>query len=192
MTSKINRKAQMQMSVGTIVTIVLLMTVLILGLTLTRTIFTSSVENIDAIDDSIKKEINELFDDDNKRTVIVYPTTRSISIGKGSQGGFGFSIRNLGRENRDSLSELYSYKVEFDDSSCGITEGSAQNLIILGGAGNDIEIASGKTLTNPVLVKFDIGESAPLCNIRYNLFVKYQDNLQIVETISVDLEIKPE
>ena len=49
----------MQMSVGTIVTIVLLMTVLILGLVLTRTIFTSSIENINSIDDSIKEEINK-------------------------------------------------------------------------------------------------------------------------------------
>ena len=49
----------MQMSVGTIVTIVLLMTVLILGLVLVRTIFGGAVENIDNIDQAVKNEINK-------------------------------------------------------------------------------------------------------------------------------------
>jgi len=49
-----NRRAAMEMSVGTIVTIVLLMTVLILGLVLVRTIFSSAKYNVDVIDEKIR------------------------------------------------------------------------------------------------------------------------------------------
>ena len=58
---KKNRKAAMEMSVGTIVTIVLLMTVLILGLVLVRTIFTGAIENINGIDQAVKSELKNYF-----------------------------------------------------------------------------------------------------------------------------------
>jgi len=54
-----NNKAAMEMSVGTIVTIVLLTAVLILGLVLIRTIFQSSTESIESIDTAIKAEIDK-------------------------------------------------------------------------------------------------------------------------------------
>ena len=49
-----NKHAAMEMSVGTIVTIVLLMAVLVLGLVLVRTIFKNSTESIDSIDEQVK------------------------------------------------------------------------------------------------------------------------------------------
>ena len=49
------------MSVGTIVTIVLLMAMLVLGLVLVRTIFTGSTENIKDIDRKVKDQITKLF-----------------------------------------------------------------------------------------------------------------------------------
>ena len=60
MISMKNKKAAMEMSVGTIVTIVLLMTVLILGLVMIRTIFKGSIENINSVDQSVKNEINKI------------------------------------------------------------------------------------------------------------------------------------
>ena len=79
------KQGQMQMSVGTIVTIVLLMTVLILGLVLVRTIFSGAIENIDSIDQSIKSEINKLFAEDDFRKIIIYPPTRVVTIKKGNE-----------------------------------------------------------------------------------------------------------
>ena len=76
------KKAAVEMSVGTIVTIVLLMTTLILGLVLVRTIFSGAIENINSIDQSVKNEINKLFAEDNARKVVVYPPSRLIIIKK--------------------------------------------------------------------------------------------------------------
>src|SRR3989344_967194 len=114
-----SKKAAMEMSVGTIVTIVLLVTVLILGLTLIRTIFKSSIDNINGIDQSVKNEINKLFGEDDKIKVIVYPPSRLITIQKGNEEGlgFGFSIRNL-----EETEGRFSYTISYIESKreCGI------------------------------------------------------------------------
>ena len=186
MISKNNRKAQMQMSVGTIVTIVLLMTVLILGLVLVRTIFTGSIENINSIDQAVKTEINKLFSEDDSRKLIVYPATRNIAIEKGGEGGFAFSVRNTGSEAQE-----FSYSVVVSDveEACRLSSPKAQDLIILGDRGT-VRLDSGSSLENPILVKFQIPETTPLCNIRYVLNVDDQ-NHNPYSSVSVDLTIKP-
>lgn len=175
------------MSVGTIVTIVLLMTVLILGLVLVRTIFRGSVENINSIDQSVKNEINKLFTEDNSRKVVVYPATREISLAKGDEGGFGFSIRNT-----EASDDTFTYTVSVNEipTDCQMTQQQAESLIILGKTGS-VLIPSGDSLENPVLVKFSIGDSASICNIRYGLNIKQQSTGKAyLPTVTVDLNIK--
>lgn len=108
-----SKKAAMEMSVGTIVTIVLLMTVLILGLILVRTIFKGAVENINGIDQAVKGEINKLFAEDSSRKIVVYPPTRLVKIQKGQQDlGFGFSIRNV-----EGSASSFSYSISAEETS---------------------------------------------------------------------------
>jgi len=180
-----NKRAAMEMSVGTIVTIVLLMTVLILGLVLVNKIFRSSTSSIDQIDQAIQGEINKLFAEEGKK-VVIYPTSREISLKKGDSGGFGFSIRN-----NDPQEGSFSYEVTTTEVSrnCDMTNMEAEDLIILGKTGRDINVPSGSYMENAVLVKFEIPESAKVCNIRYGLDVK-KDRDQYIPTLSVDLEIK--
>ncbi len=188
----VNKKAAMEMSVGTIVTIVLLMTVLILGLVLVRTIFSSSTENIDAIDEAVKSEITKLFSEDNTKKVVMYPADRTISVKKGEFGGFAFSIRNTimeaGIENRG----IFSYVVSASEvsSNCQVDLAYAESLIDLGKTNNDdIIIPSGDILIEPIHVNYFIPESTPLCHIRYNLNIQ-KDGQAYLPTITVDLEIK--
>ena len=183
-----SKTAAIEMSVGTIVTIVLLMTTLILGLVLVRNIFTGSIENINSIDQAVKNEINKLFAEDDSRKIVVYPATREISIRKGDEGGFGFSIRNV--EETDGV---FSYEVGVSEISCegGITEEAANNLIILGEKGENINLPSGEELDQPILVKYSISDGTPVCNIRYNLNIE-KDNVQYGNTITVDLKIEPQ
>ena len=56
-----NTKGAMEMSVGTIVTIVLLMSVLVLGIFFVSKIFTSSNNAIDSIDSQVQSEINQIL-----------------------------------------------------------------------------------------------------------------------------------
>ncbi|MBI2042934.1 hypothetical protein HYT25_00920 [Candidatus Pacearchaeota archaeon] len=183
-----SKTAAIEMSVGTIVTIVLLMTTLILGLVLVRNIFTGSVENINSIDQAVKNEINKLFAEDDARKIVVYPATREISIRKGDDGGFGFSIRNT-EEDAGS----FTYSVDAVGSSCDISNSEAEDLIILGRErrrGEGITISSGGSLDQPILVKFSIPESVPLCSIRYDLTVEKDNTLYTDSPLSVDLKIE--
>lgn len=176
----------MQMSVGTIVTIVLLMTVLILGLVLVRTIFKGAVENIGSIDQAVKAEINKLFAEDDRRGTIIYPPTREISIKKGDDGGFGFSIRNLLEED-----ETFSYEVTAAEASCGLSLSKADDLIILGKSRSGINVKSGSILEDPVLITFKISEDIPLCSIAYNVDVEKSNGESYQNTVTVILHIKP-
>ena len=184
-----NKKAAMEMSVGIIVTIVLLMTVLILGLVLVRTIFSSSVENIDSIDQAVKGEINKLFAEDDTRKVIVYPPTRLVTIKKGNQDylGFGFSIRNV-----DVEQGTFQYRVFVNDpdirNKCRINAEEAESWIKVGGSGN-IDLNAGSSMEEPEFVRFLIPENAPPCLIRYGIDVE-KDGEQYGNTLSVDLKVE--
>jgi len=181
-----SKHAAMEMSVGTMVTIVLLMIVLVLGIFFIQKIFGAGTTAIDEIDQSIKNEISKMFSQDESRQIVIYPSAREIRMKKGDSGGFGFSLRNT--EYDDGV---FSYTVSVLEigSNCQMTEAQADNLIILGKSGSNIQIPSGSKLENPILVKFSIPESASLCNIRYGIDVKKNEGIYL-PTVSVDLEIK--
>ena len=183
MISMKNKKAAMEMSVGTIVTIVLLMTVLILGLVMIRTIFKGSIENINSVDQSVKNEINKLFSEDTSRPVVVYPTSRLIIIKKGNQDylGFAFSIRNLETEK-----QTFTYEIKTEgNSDCKISSQEALSWIKAGGRGSTT-VSASSSMTDPEFVRFLIPSTTPACLIRYNVMVndgEYSD-------ISVDLKVE--
>src|SRR4030042_2120613 len=162
-----NKTGAMEMSVGTIVTIVLLMAVLVLGLTLTRGIFRGATDSINSIDDGVKNQINEMFAADDLKKLVAYPGT-SISLKKGgSERGFAFSIRNI-----EKTTGVFSYTIKAVDSDCNIPKATADSYISLGGDGTGIQILPGNKLENPIMVKFSLPESAPPCEIRYKINVE--------------------
>ena len=182
---KCNKKAAMEMSVGTIVTIVLLMTVLILGLVLVRTIFKGAIENIDGIDQAVKAEINKLFSEDNSKKIVIYPPTRLITIQKGQDNlGFGFSIRNV-----DADSAKFSYSISAEETNCGMRLSEAEDLITLGKQRNNIVIPAGSIMENPIFVRFGIPEITPPCQIRYSILIE-KGTQPYGSSVDVDLIIK--
>ena len=162
-----NKKAAMEMSVGTIVTIVLLMTVLILGLVLVRSIFSSSTSAIDSIDSSVQNEIQKLFAEEGK-LIVIYPTSRQITLKKGKDpSGFAFSIRNPD-EGKD-----FTYSIQadpaYDYTRCGTSfnmEKANKFLLVPSGS---FFVKTGSNLDLPGLVLFEIPDTAPLCTIPYTL-----------------------
>ncbi|HLA23313.1 MAG TPA: hypothetical protein VJZ93_02135 [Candidatus Nanoarchaeia archaeon] len=185
------KKAAVEMSVGTIVTIVLLMTTLILGLVLVRTIFSGAIENINSIDQSVKNEINKLFAEDNARKVVVYPPSRLIIIKKGNKDylGFAFSIRNV-----ETISGKFDYTITVNDpdlkQKCNINLNEVENWIQVGRAGS-VTIPPGSSMQDPEFVRFLIPETAPPCTVRYGINVE-KDNVPYGTTVSVDVKIEAE
>lgn len=180
-----NKIGAMEMSVGTIVTIVLLMSVLVLGIFLVQKIFKTGTSAIDQVDTKIQSEIDMLFSDEDKK-VVVYPKEREISIKKGDSGGFGFSIMN-----KETIEGSFSYDISVGEisSDCQMSEDQTEKLIVLGKTGDDINLPSGSKLEDAIFVKFNIPETAPLCQIRYLIDVE-KDGKQYAPSIGVDLKIK--
>ena len=86
-----NKKAAMEMSIGTIVTIVLLMSVLVLGLVLVRSIFTGATGSVDDLDDKVKAEINNLFAQEDDNVVVKLGSDKKARV-KAGTADFGVAI----------------------------------------------------------------------------------------------------
>jgi len=182
------KKAAIEMSVSTIVVIVLAMTMLILGLTLVRTIFSGAITSVEQVDQAVKGKINELFSEDKTKKVVIYPKTQLIEIEKGNSQelGFAFSIRNV-----DVISSKFSYTVSVNDpniaKNCRISSAEAQKWIVAGGEGT-ITIGPGSVMEQPEFVRFIIPETAPPCLVRYGLDIK-KDSELYGSTVNVDVKV---
>lgn len=163
---KENKRAAMEMSVGTIVTIVLLMAALVLGLVLTYNIFTSANGAIDLTDQELSEEINTLFGDSGAK-LMLYPKSGEVKIKQEEQDAIGLGIKNL--LTGVSGSQKFSYEVKvIDKSRCG--NANVLDWIYLGKSGSDIPIAAGGMYSTKIT--FNIPSGSPLCTVRYRVEVK--------------------
>ncbi len=178
-----SRKAAIEMSMNTFVTIVLVVIVMVLAIFFVQKIFKSGTTAIDGIDSKIQSEIDKLFADEGKK-IVVYPKEREIKIAQGENGGFGFSLMN---KDFDEGTFAYMVKATQIASTCQMTLSQADSLIVLGGSGSGIRLGSGDKLDDAIFVKFQVSESAPLCLLRYQIDVT--KNSQTYTSSTVDLEI---
>lgn len=179
-----NKKAAMEMSVGTIVTIVLLMSVLILGIFLIQKVFRTGTSAIDQIDVAVQNEINKLFAQEGS-SLIIYPSSGDITIKKGDDPkGFAFSVKNI--DGAQSQSYTYTVSAQSIPTTCGsLTKTQADNFII--GASGEFSLGPGNSLQNARLVRFTIPKTAPSCSFFYEIVVRgnkdQSENAQIFVTI---------
>src|SRR3989338_4042789 len=87
------RRGALELSIGTIVIIVLAMSMLILCLVLVRTIFTGAKYNVDQLNKNVEAEINKLFNERGGKTFIYLPNSEA-EVKKGKSFGIAFSIKN--------------------------------------------------------------------------------------------------
>lgn len=172
---KHNKKAAMEMSVGTIVTIVLLMSVLVLGIFMVQRIFTSSTGAIDQIDSQMENEINKLFSEEGK-SLVVFPSSRKVELKKGDDAkGFAFSINN-----KDVNDATFTYTVSALDSfdfvgrcGSGMTKSRADGYLV--DASGLVSLSGSMAQEIPELILFEVPDVAPSCTIPYILDVKKEE-----------------
>lgn len=176
-----SKKAAMEMSVGTLVTIVLLMVVLVMGIILIRNIFGGSTDAVENINDQVTNEINNLFSDKTTK-LSISPGDRSITLEvEDVPKGFAFSVRNNEIEEKS-----FTYVVTAQDvSRCGITREEAESYLLPQSGG--FTLPEGAKMDVPELIKFDLLENAPPCTMTYLLSVekegKIYSSAQIFVTI---------
>jgi len=160
-----SKKAAMELSVGTIVTLVLLMSVLIFGIFLVQKIFSSSTNAIDSVDDEVQSQISQLFSEGGKKLAI-YPTSRKVTVKKKDDlKGFAFSVKNIDVESAEFTYNVYAKDV----SKCGstFTEEKADNYLL--NYQGSFDLGPGDEMIEPEIVVFDLDALAPPCTIVYYL-----------------------
>ncbi len=162
-----SKRAAMEMSVGTMVTIVLLMVVLVLGIFFIQKIFSSATNAIDTVDKEVQSQIEKVFSQGDKKTAF-YPTSRDVIVKKGDDPkGFGFAVRNP-----DTEDSTFTFTTTATDASkCGSTFDleDAQDMLLVGSGSFDV--GTGE-ISDVRIVKFVVPESAPPCTIGYSLKIK--------------------
>mgnify|MGYP001594471483 CR=1 FL=1 len=181
------KRGALELSISTIVVIVLAMTMLILGLVLVRSIFAGAKYNIDTINDKVRDEIGKLFTEDKK--TVIYLANQKADIKQGESWGIAFGIQNL--ETGFTGDKKFHYVVEVSDpdikKKCGINEATANSWISTGRE-DTLAIASGDKYVG--LVRFQIPVGSPLCIIRYHLAVEFDDAVYATDFFDVEVKAK--
>ncbi|MFH0711735.1 MAG: hypothetical protein V1889_01120 [archaeon] len=178
------KRGAIELSIGTIVIIVLAMSMLILGLVLVKNIFSGSSENILQMNDKVKDEINKLFVED-KRTVVYLPN-QIAKIEQNEDWGVAFGIKNLAKGTAEV--GKFSYEVTVSDpdvkQKCGIDENSIESWIKTGRV-DSMDIAPGQNYYG--IVRFLVPENAPLCTIRFHIDVKMDGQTYTTDFFDVEV-----
>ena len=159
-----NKKAALELSMGTIVILVLAMSMLILGLVLIKAIFSGAKYNVDQMNKKVEGKIAELFAEDQRMGV--HLANNIAEIPQGSEWGVAFVLKNQKRATTEE--QKFDYEVTMEESHCKLDRNEAMDWIILGREG-DAKIAPGQT--KGWIIRFEMPETAPLCSVRYNIHV---------------------
>jgi len=112
------KEGAFELSVGTIVVLVIAMSMLILGLVLVRTIFTGSTESVDALNDKVKNEITSLFAQEDKNVIVMLGSGNTLKIKPGESIGVGIGARHPDGSEITSRSDL-TYKLYVNEETGG-------------------------------------------------------------------------
>lgn len=172
MQKSVGKKGAIELSIGTIVVVVLAMSMLILGLVLIKGIFGASNNAVSQIDNQLKSQMAKMFGEERK--LVLYPDTGTVNVRQGKVEGFAIGINNLGGVAKDAK---FSYDVSIPTGNTvaqdceGATESEILSLISAGsGSESDIGIASGDAAYRVVL--FDSKEGDPICTVKFKVDVK--------------------
>jgi hypothetical protein len=171
-----NKKAAIELSIGTIVIIVLAMSMLILGLILVNKIFFGATDAAELINQNVKAQINKLFNDNQDRTVVFLPDNLA-TVKKGSSYNVRFAIRNVNTGSSvTGEAQEFTYEVTVGEpaSDCpGGTTGSyatrAAKFIKLGQR-DKVSLRPGDEPKERVIV-VQPSDDAALCQVSYNIKV---------------------
>lgn len=110
-----NRKGALELSIGTIVVIVIGMSMLILGLVLVRTIFSGSTKSVNDLNEQVQSEIIDLFDDDSGNLVVQLGSVDTAKVKPGDRFNVAIGAQHPSGDavTRDTL----LYRVELADDS---------------------------------------------------------------------------
>jgi hypothetical protein len=79
------KKGAIELSMTTVVVIVLAMTMLALGLTLVRTLFKGAIWTAESLSESVHKEVDKMFSEEGTDLMLIGPASRDLGICPGTR-----------------------------------------------------------------------------------------------------------
>lgn len=180
---KINKGGALELSIGTIVIIVIGMSMLILGLVLVRTIFVGSTASIGELNEKVQNEIATLFADEGSDIVVKLGEGQTAKIKAGSDTfNVGVGARtpdgsSVGRRNR------LQYKLSLEPgtgSNCVSRLGQRQteDLFLTSlNIYNSFDQFDGATAF--ALIEINIPKGTSVCSQKVFIDVKDTDNVNL-------------
>jgi hypothetical protein len=107
-----NKKAAIELSIGTVVIIVIAMTMLIMGIVLVRNIFGGATQSVNSLNDKVRSEIASLFTEEGEKIVIYGAgADRTIKIKRGTES-FGFVISAIAEKTNTAAGSTATASTE--------------------------------------------------------------------------------
>jgi hypothetical protein len=186
-----NTRAAMEMSVGTIVTIVLLMAVLVLGLTLTKVIFRGATESVTDLNSGVKQQVNDLFGSENKNIIVGLGSQKSANVKQGTENfgiPLGFSPTKPQAWGSNKAGCYYTIEAVDQPTYC-IHKGwiNPANSILTGV--NDVTFDEIDTNNGYALIKINVPESVEPCLQRFNVLVACKGYIDETRKTYFDIEV---
>jgi len=174
-----NKRAALELSIGTIVILVLAMSMLILGLILVRTIFKSATASVDSLDDKVQASIVDMFTDEADNIVVKLGKGKTARIKADNKKiGVAFGAKTLDGDPVDP--RTFKYKLELDTSArenC-VTEvrgrERAVEEFLMQSVGTRLRFDEINQDTAFAIVEIRIPEGTPLCSQKVYMEV-YED-----------------
>ncbi len=155
-------KRGIELTISTLVVIILSLLVLTFGILFTGNVFCKGIQGVNSVGELTNQEINNLFSEQDDSLVAVKEKTNEIN--KLTYYGVAFFIKNS-----DPESDSFTYNVDvFDLQDCGITEEVARSYIITSKS-STANIAKGETHSD--IIEFKIPKEAPTCSLKYKIDV---------------------
>lgn len=166
----------LDLSVSTIVIVVLAVSFLIMGLVMVQKLMCGTIKGVQIIDEKSREEILRIFTPDEKLVI----KERSNEITKGIGYGVGFAIRNDG-----SAGEEFSYEIKVSDiGTCKFSQTEALSYITTG-KNMQMSIASGEDYIG--LINFDFPKTIENCKLRYGIDVKSGESVYSFKEFDVSI-----
>jgi len=111
-----NKKGAFELSITTMIVIVLAIVMLIMGLILIKNIFFGATESVDSLNEKVKTEIDRIFTEENKKVVVYLGELKIAAVKAGDSFGIAIGAKTLTGTQVKTPSDL-QYKMSLDESA---------------------------------------------------------------------------
>lgn len=169
-----SKKAAMEMSVGTLVTIVLLMVVLGLGIFLIQKIFGGATDSVDVINEKVLNEINDLFSKEGAKVVVKLGSNKLAKIKAGTTD-FGIAVAAETKEGDPATPGKMQYKLELarlsGDCVSVLGEPTVRDIVDQN-IGQDLDFSGREGKVAYDIISFDVPDATARCSQKFTLSVR--------------------